>query len=260
MERTERIALGVAVIGHIGLFAILSYTLIPRETVPRREAVAVTLSDDIAEFATATDRPAPASEERAMEDDLQAMVPQEIEPLPQPRVTPTPTPTPTPRRTVERRTEPTPRRETQPERREPARTRRSRVTGITEGIGTTTDTGTSASNAPVSASDRSNIMSRIIGAYRPCYRLGSLSGTAAEDIVVRLRMRPSREGRLSSSQVEIEGYRGVDASNRQYQQQMGEAARSAVLNPACSFPTLPASMYENGWSDVIINFIPGQLT
>lgn len=66
MERTERIALGVAVIGHIGLFAILSYTLIPRETVPRREAVAVTLSDDIAEFATATDRPAPASEERAM--------------------------------------------------------------------------------------------------------------------------------------------------------------------------------------------------
>jgi hypothetical protein len=256
VERAERIGLGLAVIGHVGLFAILSYTLIPREELPRREAVAVTLSDDIGEFATATDRPAPASEERALEDDLEAMVPQEAEPLPQPRVTPTPAPP----RTVERRTEPTPRRETPPQRREPAQSRSSRISGITEGIGTTNDTGTSASNAPVSASDRSNLISRIVTAVRPCYNLGSLSGTAAEDIVVRLRIQPSRDGSLSRSQVTVLGARGVNGSNREYQRQMVEAAQSAVLNPRCPLPPLPDALYDNGWSDVVLNFIPAQLT
>jgi len=256
VERAERISLGVAVIGHVGLFAILSYTLIPRDNVPRREAVAVTLSDDIGEFATAMDRPAPASEERAAEDDLDAMQPPEIEPLPQPRVTPTPAP----QRTTERRPEPTPRREARPERREPAQRRASRISGITEGIGSTNDTGTSASQATVSASDRSNLISRIVNAVRPCYNLGSLSGTAAEDIVVRLRIQPSRDGSLRRNQVTVMGARGVSGSNREYQRQMVEAAQSAVLNPRCPMPLLPDALYDNGWSDVVLNFIPAQLT
>lgn len=256
MERAERLGLAVAVIGHVGLFAILSYTLIPRAELPRREAVAVTLSDDIGEFATATDRPAPASEDRAVEDDLEAMVPEDIEPLPQPRVTPTPAPEPA----AERRTEPTPRRETRPERRQPARSRSSRLSGITDGIGTANDTGTSASQATVSASDQANLISRIVTAVRPCYNLGSLSGTAAEDIVVRLRIQPSRDGSLSRSQVTVLGARGVDGSNREYQRQMVEAAQSAVLNPRCPLPPLPDALYDNGWSDVVLNFIPAQLT
>jgi hypothetical protein len=56
------------------------------------------------------------------------------------------------------------------------------------------------------------------------------------------------------------GTRGVDGSNRQYESQMVEAARSAVLNPRCPLPPLPAALYENGWSDVVLNFIPAQLT
>lgn len=255
MERTERIGLGVAVIGHVGLFAILSYTLIPRDEVPRREAVAVTLSDDIGEFATAMDRPAPASEERAVEDDLDAMLPPEIEPLPQPRVTPTPAP----QRTAERSTDPKPP-EARSQRRDPAQRRSSRIRGITEGIGTTNDTGTSASQATVSASDRSNLISRIVNAVRPCYNLGSLSGTAAEDIVVRIRIQPSRDGSLNRGQVTVLGARGVNGSNREYQRQMVEAAQSAVLNPRCPMPPLPDALYDNGWSDVVLNFIPAQLT
>ncbi|NNC73576.1 MAG: cell envelope integrity protein TolA, partial [Sphingomonadaceae bacterium] len=118
----------------------------------------------------------------------------------------------------------------------------------------------SSSQAQVSASDQSNLISRITNAVRPCYNLGSLSGTSAEDIVVRLRIQPSRDGSLSSRQVSVLGAQGVNGSNREYQRQMVEAARSAVLNPRCPLPSLPDSMYENGWSDVVLRFIPAQLT
>jgi hypothetical protein len=253
MDRTEGIGLGVAVAAHVVLFAMLSIALVAREEPPRREAVAVTLTDDIGLQAMATDRSAPAAQDRSLEEDLDSMIPDVVEPMPRPRVEPTPPP---PQRT-ERRAE-TPR-ERRPERTQP-RNRSSRLAGITEGIGTADDSGTSASAAPVSASDRSNLISRIVNAWRPCYNLGSLSGTAAEDIVVRLRIQPARDGSLSRNQVSVVGARGVTAANRQYEAQMVEAARSAVLNPRCPLPPLPDALYENGWSDVIINFIPGQLT
>lgn len=256
MDRTERFSIGVAVIGHIGLFAILSYTLIARDEIPRREAVAVTLAEDIGPIATATDRPASASEQQALEDDLDAMLPPEIEPLPQPSVTPSPAPP----RPVERRADPTPERQTRPEPQRQTERRSSRISGITDGIGSTNDTGTSTSQATVSASDRSNLISRIVNAVRPCYNLGSLSGTAAEDIVVRMRIQPSRDGSLSRRQVSVLGTRGVNGSNREYERQMVEAARSAVLNPRCPLPPLPDALYDNGWSDVVLNFIPAQLT
>lgn len=255
MDRTERIGLGVAAIGHVGLFAILSYSLIVRDEIPRREAVAVTLAEDIGPIVTAMDRPASASEQRALEDDLDSMVPPEIEPLPEPGVSPAPAPP----RATERRTDPTPTRNVQSERRPPPR-RSSRISGITDGIGPTSDAGTSTSQAAVSASDRSNLISRIVNAVRPCYNLGSLSGTAAEDIVVRLRIQPSRNGSLSRGQVSVKEVRGVNGSNREYERQMVAAARSAALNPRCPLPPLPAALYDNGWSDVILNFIPAQLT
>ncbi|MEM8695698.1 MAG: cell envelope integrity protein TolA [Pseudomonadota bacterium] len=254
MDRAERIGLGAAAIGHVALFALLSFTLLTRDEVPRREAVAVTLTDDIGPIATATDRPAPAAERRDLEDDLDAMVPPEIEPLPQPSITPTPAPS----RSAERRTEtrPAPR----SEQRRSQQRRSSRIAGITDGIGSTNDSGTSRSQATVSSADRSNLISRIVNAVRPCYNLGSLSGTSAEDIVVRLRIQPGPDGSLSRNQVSVMGARGVNGGNRQYESQMIEAARSAVLNPRCPLPPLPDALYEDGWSDVVLNFIPAQLT
>lgn len=263
MDRAERIGLGVAVAAHIALFAVLSFGLMTREQQPRREVVSVTLTDEIGLTATTTDRPAPAAREMAPPEPMAAPSAAVVEPAPQRTVTPTPQPRPTPRRT-ETRTRPTPARSeprAEPRPDPPARRRAgSRLSGITEGIGSANDTGTSASQATVSSSDRSNLISRIVNAVRPCYNLGSLSGTSAEDIVVSLRIQPSRNGSLSSSQVSIQGYRGVNGSNREYQRQMAEAARSAVLNPRCPLPNLPDAMYDNGWSDVVLNFIPAQLT
>ncbi len=249
MDRAERLGLGVAIVAHIGLFAALSVALVARDDIPRREAVAVTLTDEIGDFASASDRAAAADYDRALEDDLEAPEPPMLEdtPLPKPDAVPQAAEERA-ERPVERRAEATPRR------------RSSRISGIMDGIGASRDTGTSAAQAPVTGADRSNIISRIVNAVRPCYNLGSLGGTAAEDIVVSLRIQPSPDGTLNRSQVSVRGTRGVNGRNREYERQMIEAARAAVLNPRCPLPPLPDELYENGWSDIVLNFIPAQLT
>lgn len=256
MDRAERIGLGVAIAAHLVLFAALSFGLATRDN-PKRQTVAVTLTDEIGEIATATDLPAPASRS---EDFEPSPLPTRDELTPQARFDPTPPPPrPSPTRT-ERRPEPArPQRSPSRSDSRPRRRPDTRLDGITEGISPNA-TGSSASNATVSASDRANLISRVVSAVRPCYNLGSLSGTAAEDIVVSLRLRPSRNGTISSGQITVSGYRGVTGANREYRQQMAEAARAAVLNPRCSFPNLPDDMYENGWSDIVLNFVPAQLT
>jgi len=255
VDRAESIGFGAAAIGHVALFTLLSFTLLTRDEVPRREAVMVTLTDDIGPMATAADRPAPADERRDIEKDVDVTDPPETEPLPQPGVTPTPAPP----RPAERRNEQPP--EPRAERHPPREQRRSsRIAGITEGIGMTDDSGTSRSQAPVSEADRSNLISRIVNALRPCYNLGSLQGTAAEDIVVRMRIQPSRDRSVNRSQLGVVSVHGINGANRQYGSQMVEAARSAILDPRCPLPPLPDTLYENGWSDVIIRFIPAQLT
>jgi hypothetical protein len=253
MDRAERLSFGLAVIAHGVLFAALAVGLTPRDPAPQREAVAVTLAEDFGEFAAATEAPAAASADRSLEDDLESMEPPKVEPLPQPTITPTPAP---PQPTVERR--PETRQDRQPDQR--SQRRSSRIANITDGIGRTSDSGSSTNQASISTADRNSLITRITNAIRPCYNLGSLSGTAAEDIIVRLRLQPDRDGRLSRRQVTVMAARGVNASNRAYQQQMIEAARSAVLNPRCRLRNLPDAMYEGGWSDVTLNFRPAQLT
>lgn len=257
MDRAERIGLGVAIAAHLVLFAVLSFGLVPRDH-PQRETVAVTLTDEIGEIATASDAPAPPAATQEFRE-LPTPTPPREELTPQPRIDPTPPPPrPSPTRTERPRQQTRPQRESRPDPR-PRRRADERLDGITEGI-TPNATGSSPSQATVSASDRANLISRIVSAVRPCYNLGSLSGTAAEDIVVSLRLRPSRNGTISSGQISVSGYRGVTGANREYRRQMAEAARAAVLNPRCPFPNLPDEMYDNGWSDIVLNFVPAQLT
>ena len=102
MDRVERIGLGVAVAAHVALFAVLSFGLMPRDQPPRREAVSVTLTDEIGLTATTTDRPAPAAREIAPPEPMAEPSPAVVEPAPQRTVAPTPEPRPTPRRTETR--------------------------------------------------------------------------------------------------------------------------------------------------------------
>jgi len=51
---------------------------------------------------------------------------------------------------------------------------------------------------------------------------------------------------------------GVTGGNSSYARQMAEIARRAVLR--CSPVSLPAELYEGGWDDFELRFIPGQLS
>ncbi|MEQ9662639.1 MAG: hypothetical protein RLN87_08845 [Parasphingopyxis sp.] len=270
MERGEQIGLGVAIVAHALLFVILSSTLLVREEIPRREAVSVVLTDNIGETSTARDRPAAAARPSPESiDRIEPLPLPDVIPTPQPSVSPAPRPSTRPTERVRPRQRERPR-QTQREASGPvdrgdrrradniSSSRPNRMAGITDGISASNDSGTSSSQAPVGASDQASLISAITRHVRRCYNLGAMGGTAAEDIIVSLRLQPSRNGSISGGQISVRSTRGVNGSNRQYERQMQEAARSAVLS--CGFPDLPDNMYENGWSDVVLNFIPAQLT
>jgi outer membrane biosynthesis protein TonB len=98
MDRAERTGLGIAVIGHIALFAALSLGLLAKTELPKIEnpPIEVELVDEVAPKSTA---PAPAPP---------APAPASAEPEPAPPVPAPPVPTPTPPKPIEKPTPPKP--------------------------------------------------------------------------------------------------------------------------------------------------------
>lgn len=90
----------------------------------------------------------------------------------------------------------------------------------------------------------------------PCYDLGSLSGTPAMSIVTVLHIRYDRDGTVDGSP-QVVGQTGVTADNRSYREQMADISRRAVLR--CSPVHLPPEMYDNGWHEIELSFIPGKM-
>ena len=91
---------------------------------------------------------------------------------------------------------------------------------------------------------------------QPCYDLGSLGGTSAMDITTVLRLQFRRDGSIAAATVSEQD--GVNDDNRGYAKQMGELSRRAVLR--CSpLKGLPPELYDGGWADFDMGFIPRQL-
>ena len=90
---------------------------------------------------------------------------------------------------------------------------------------------------------------------QPCYDLGALGGTPAMEIVTVLRIRFNKDGSVASAQKAEQT--GVTAANGRYAQQMAEVSRAAVLR--CSPLHLPAELYEGGWEQIEMGFIPRQM-
>lgn len=110
--------------------------------------------------------------------------------------------------------------------------------------------------AQVGAQAMSSIAAVIARQIKPCYDLGSLGGTSAMDIVTVLRLQFRRDGSVAS--VEVSTQEGVTAENRGYARQMAELSRRAVLRCA-PLQGLPQNLYEGGWDDFDMGFIPRQL-
>jgi hypothetical protein len=275
MERADRTGLGVAVAGHLLLFAALSISIAKRPPPVSTpvEVMDVQLTDEVGLRSAAPEPATEAPQEMQAPDEG---APEEAPPPP-PEAAPTP-PKPVPPKPVSE-TAPTP---------APARPQPSRLNDILKDVRSTARSEQAGSDAKAKA-DRAaaarvgNLLKGVIGAsagrgetarasisgaamnglaaaikrqVQPCYELGGLGGTPAMQIVTVLRLRYNPNGSVAGSPQLVE-QTGINGGNSAYARQIAEVARRAVLR--CAPVRLPAELYAGGWDDLNFRFTPGQM-
>lgn len=284
MDRVERGALVVAVVGHVALFALLSLGLVSTAKLPpldsqpidvqfvdaiglqsaapkaATEPPAETQAPEIAkpeEAAAPEPVPAPPEPKPAPAKPAPKPAPPEPKPLPKPAAKPEPA---KPAETKEERRRPD-REEaaTKAAPAKPAKAAGSRLgpnflKGITPEK--TNGKGQTPRAATVSAEAMNGLAAAIKRQIQPCYELGALQGTPAMEIVTVLDLRFNKDGSVAGDPAVAE-QTGVTAANQAYRRQIAEVARRAVLR--CAPLRLPAELYEGGWSNIQFVFTPGTM-
>ena len=110
--------------------------------------------------------------------------------------------------------------------------------------------------AAVSGAAMQGLAGALARQFKPCYELGSLEGTSAMGIVTVLRLRYKPDGTVAVAPEVVE-QTGITDGNRSYARQMSDVARRAVLR--CTPVKLPAELYDGGWDDFQLRFIPSQM-
>lgn len=274
MDRAEQTGLGAAVVGHVVLLAFLSLSFVSTARLPplSSDALDVSLVDEVAIRSAApqasAEAPAPTeAPELGPPDEATPAEPAPAEPAPNPRasevpVVPKPTPKPEPKRDAKALPDMGDRR--RPDRNAKATPKiKPRDTGsrlgpdFLKGISDNPKgTGRSPRAAEISESQKAGLAAALYRQFKPCYDLGSLGGTPAMTIQTVLRLRYKPDGTVGVTPELIE-QTGVNGGNQAYARQMAEAARRAVQR--CSPVRLPVQLYEGGWDDFELNFVPGDL-
>lgn len=261
MDRAERTGLGVAVVGHVVLFGLLSvgFLATPNPRMLMSDPVEVVLTDDIAPTASAPDpareEPAPklAPEEGPVEP-TQAEPAPELPPAPRPEIRkPTPAPVPVPKPKPEPPAKPSrpaaaPKpQQTKPQAKPPRST--GRLAGILDGISTRPSNSSSTrSKAPATGALRKSIDTAIGDSIRPYWR--PPSGVDIEQLVTRIRFQLKQDGSLDGEPV-IVGQSGVTASNAAQKRRHAENAIKAIKQAA---PFRLDPKYFNQWQTWTFDF------
>jgi len=283
MDRIERNALAVAVIGHVALFAMLSLGLVSTAKLPQSEPIDVQFVDEIglksAAPKAAVEPPAESEapevgkpEETSAPEPEPTPAPPKPEPKPEPprpapalkpEAKPAPAEKASPAKPAEKKE---PRRrpdrekpEAKAEKAEPEKAKGSRLgpdflKGIT--ADKTEGKGKTPRAATVSAQAMAGLAAAIKRQIQPCYTLGALQGTSAMEIVTVLDLHFNRDGSVAGTPA-IAEQTGVTPANEGYRRQIAEVARRAVLR--CAPLKLPAELYEGGWSNIQFVFTPGTM-
>jgi outer membrane biosynthesis protein TonB len=293
-ERNDRlwIAVGVSLLAHLVLFAILSL-LPPSPPPPPVAPMDVTIADDVGLKAGAPNTTIDPAESKAPDignpEDSAPPAPAEEKaepapPKPQPEAAPPPKPAPVakpePKKPAPPAPKPAPKAQPKPAVAAPAKpaVKPGKGTGSTanavkpkaRGLNFGSDyfkgatnkpspaTGTAPKSATMSQQAAMDIGAKIKQQVQPCANRQVNPGPGAERIRVTIRLKINRDGTLASRPV-IVGHDGVDDDNRRYQRQVDDRAIATFMG--CQpLRGLPPELYDvpNGWSDFSLRYkLPG---
>ena len=279
IARSDQKGLGLAVVGHLLLFAALTLTIAKRvpPVQPPVEAMDVQLVDAVGLRSAA---PVPATE---APQEMQApdQAPPQDAPPPAPSPTP-PTPKPAEAKPLPTPVSPVPALKPKPQpaakpltdilkdvhataRSEQAgsdakskadRAASEKVGSLLKGvIGASAGKGETA-RAAITGPAMNGLAAAIFRQIKPCYELGGLGGTSAVAITTLLDLHFNQDGSVAGLP-QLVSQDGVNDSNRRYANQMVEISRRAVLR--CAPLKLPPEMYDGGWQHIQLNFKPEQM-
>lgn len=266
MQKAERAGLGLSVVGHVALLAILSLNLMSVREMPKlSEPMDVMLVDKAGLVSAAPEmsKEAPQAAEApevapTVEDAPPDPAPTPPQPTPSPpKAAPSPKPAekpvpPAPKTPPAKPAPPTP---APPAKAKPKAT--SLGTDFLKGIPVEKSTGKAtaprvAAISPIAQNDLRNEIKRQV---KPCYTIPA-GGTDVTSIISKIRLRLKKDGSISIAP-ELMGNSGVTPANQPYLRQMNEAAMRALQR--CAPYKLPPDLYEGGWEDLAFNFIPNQM-
>lgn len=287
MDNAEKVGLGVAAVGHVALFALLSASfLVPKKQMPVAPPMDVSLVDQVALEAAAPatteapaasrapevgpieDSPPPAPAEAAPEP--APPVPQPKAPAPPPKPAPVAKPQPqkpAPPAPKEAKTPPKPAAATKPTPAKPAtnrgagtqvaanqtRPRGGSLGDIMKGIvaeSEPTARGQTPRAAVMNATALAGIQDAIRRQIQPCADRQVDPGPGANEISTVLNLRFNADGTLSATPTMVR-QSGADGENARYAQRVVDLGIAALR--ACSPLRLPPEYYRTaagGWSNL----------
>jgi type IV secretory pathway VirB10-like protein len=263
IERTDAAGLGVALLGHLALLAMLSLGLFAAATTPpAQDAIEVSFVEDVAldsasPTPAATPPPAAAAPELGPVEEAPA-TPDAATGSAAP-VAPAPAPAVAPPRESDSRDR---RRPEEPRQTPGQRARAARLGDLNpDAFGRDPARRPAPAAAPaaaMTAQAAASIAQAIARQVQPCADRQVYPGPGAERIVTSLRLRLNRDGSLQGRPV-VAGQRGTDDENSRYAQRVADLAVNAFVSCA-PLRGLPAELYDvpRGWSNFTMNYrLPG---
>ncbi len=265
MDRAEATGFGVAVTGHVGLFAALALGLATATSnaPPLSDAIEVSFVDKIGLVSAA---PVPNLEPPAQSVAPELGPPDEPTPVAEPAP---PEPAPAPKQAevspAREKAPPQPARERPtPKQQAPAEERRARGSrlgaDLLKGIGRDPSPSreTRPTGAVMSRQAAADIGSAIKRQVQPCADQQVNPGPGANRIVTTINLRLNRNGSLAASP-RVVRQSGVDDQNRRYADRVADLAIATFAG--CSpLRGLPDELYDvpNGWRNFTMNYnLPG---
>ncbi|AHE51841.1 hypothetical protein [Sphingomonas sanxanigenens] len=261
MDRADRAGLGVAVVAHVALFALLSLQIAQTSGTLESKPVEIVMSDEFADISSAPDpsREAPATKRGEVEGPAEPTAPppaEDLPPAPRPEPVPAPAPQPAPApkpapqpvkkpaKPDPKPTKPNPKPQAKParpatapprdrsDRRRPDRPVRptGRLDRIDEGLNTRDTPSTSTrQQAQATGPARQTINAAIGNEIRPYWR--PPSGVDVERLVTKIRFELNEDGSLAG-EPQILGQTGKTASNAPQMRLHAENAIRAIKRAA----------------------------